>query len=440
MKKRVIPIFTSLSIPFVLLVCSTLALAKPEPEVCIELGALAYDDWSSTDGGGSGLPAGESNVEYLRCKSCHGWDRLGLHGGYVRRERTADWPNAGLGDTNTVSRDIAPGLGNYYHISVEDVLHTGTGRSFEDGSGSWVELGDNPTNEELAAHAAGYTLGNLHPDFSTTGANAGDTVLTQDQVECLVDFINYGDSDPKYYFQSIDEERDPVHYEINSGASGTAGETFYNQTCRSCHGDPGSESNGGRPAGGIAAYLRRDGAYSEFAHKARWGIPDTIMTRSMLGEPTSQNMIDVMLYLQEYVAGTTPFTITNGTSGTWWNEFRDGEGFVIDVFPIEDGWSMLASYYTYDDSGNQVWLIGAATTDGDNVLIPVEMAEGGIYGPLYDPNTVNKGDWGWLEFTFSDCGSGHVTGTPNEAMLNAGRGFQVVDFDITRVTPASGCP
>ena len=25
----------------------------------------------SIDGGGSGLPAGESNVDYLRCKSCH---------------------------------------------------------------------------------------------------------------------------------------------------------------------------------------------------------------------------------------------------------------------------------------------------------------------------------------------------------------------------------
>ena len=313
------PVFNKhwiLATPVLILGLATNAVAKPEPEACVTLGAMAYDDWTSIDGGGSGLPAGESNIEYLRCKSCHGWERLGLNGGYVRRERTADQPNAGLGDTNTTSRDIAPGLGNYYHIDIEDILHTGTGRSFEDGSGSWVELGDSPSNEELAAHAAGYTLGNLHPDFSTTGANAGDIVLTQDQVECLVDFINFGDADPKYYFQSIDEDRDPVLYEINSGASATAGETFYNTTCRGCHGEPGTDGNNGRPEGGIAAFLTTDGAYSEFVHKARWGIPDTIMTRSVLGEPTSQNMIDVMLYLQQYVAGTTPFEITNGISGT----------------------------------------------------------------------------------------------------------------------------
>ena len=94
-------------------------------EACIELGALAYDNWTAIDGGGSGLPAGESNVDYLRCKSCHGWDRLGEFGGYVRRTRTADRPNAGLGDLNDASRYIAPGLGSFFHIDADQVLHEG---------------------------------------------------------------------------------------------------------------------------------------------------------------------------------------------------------------------------------------------------------------------------------------------------------------------------
>ena len=104
-------------------------LAKPEAEACIERGALAYDNWTKTDAGGSGMPAGETFSDYLRCKSCHGWDRLGMDGGYVRRSRTAERPNAGLGDGDTTSRNIAPGLGNFYHIQPEDVLHAGTGRA-----------------------------------------------------------------------------------------------------------------------------------------------------------------------------------------------------------------------------------------------------------------------------------------------------------------------
>ena len=415
-------------------------LAKPEAEACIELGALAYDDWTSTDGGGSGLPAGESNIEYLRCKSCHGWDRLGENGGYVRRLRREYQPNAGLGDVVPATRDIAPGMGDYYHVRAAEILHEGTGRRYEDGSGSWVVLGRDATVEDKAAHAAGYTLGNQHPDFSTTGANAGDIVLTQDQVDCLVDFINFGDSDPRFYFVRVDTNTNPATYYIHEGASARAGETFYNNTCLGCHGEPGEDGNNGRPEGGIAAFLGTDGAYSKLVHKARWGSPGTIMTRSALGEPTSQDMIDMMLYLQQYVAEANPFRILTGISGTWYNDTRSGEGFLLDVSLLDVGeWEMVATFYTYDGMGNQVWLIGNAVIEGDHVTVPVQMTGGGIFGPLFDPASVVRSDWGTLEFSFSGCWQGHVVATPNQATRDSGMGFVPVEFDITRVTPPSSC-
>ena len=435
---RFTPIATCIALAC--LTASGAALAKPEGDACIELGALAYNDWTHPDAGGSGLPAGEPNVEYLRCKSCHGWDRLGLNGGYVRRERTADHPNAGLGDTNTVSRDIAPGLGNYYEIDIEDILHTGIGRAYEDGSGSWVELGANPTNEQLLAYVAGYTLGNLHPDFSTTGVNGNDVLPTQDQLECLVDFINFADADPKFYFQAIDEDRDPVEYEINSGASATAGETFYDANCLRCHGEPHQNANGVLPEGGLVTYLQQDGAYSEFVHHARWGIPGSIMTRAAIGTPTSQDMIDVMLYLQTYVAEAVGFTITGGISGTWYNVDRDGEGFLIDVAPFNDGWEFVSTYYTYDGLGNQVWMIGNTPAVGDTVTVPVQITEGGIFGTLFDPFMILRINWGTLEFTFDSCWTGHVVATPNAEMIAAGMGFEPVEFDIQRLTTPRDCP
>lgn len=444
MKFRINPMALALSGAFLFLGWSTAALAKPEPEACITLGALAYDNWTKADAGGSGMPAGETYSDYLRCKSCHGWDRLGLNGGYVRRTRTAERPNAGLGDLNTVSRDIAPGLGNYYEIDAEDVLHEGSGRAFEDGSGSWVPLDPNPTPENVADHASGFTLGNMHPDFSTTGVNAGNTVLTQDQVDCLVDFINFADADPKFYFDTIDTDQNPAEYVINSGASATAGRTFYVENCKACHGEPGEDfngANGGHPAGGIAAYVQGDGKYSEFVHKARWGIPDTIMTRAAIGTPDSQDMIDVMLYLQEYVAEETDFAITGGISGTWYLDERDGEGFLIDVAPRDNGaWELVATYYTYDGFGNQTWLIGSAMTDGNVATVPVVITDGGVFGTLFDPSTVVRTAWGTLEFSFTSCWTGHVSVTPNAAMLAAGLGFEPVDFAITRLTPPNNCP
>jgi len=442
MDNRTRPAIWLILIPFLCLGWSASAKGKPEPDACIELGALAYDDWTKIDSGGSGIPVGETYADYLRCKSCHGWDRLGMNGGYVRRTRTAARPNAGLGDLNTVSRDIAPGMGDYYHIRADEVLHEGIGRSFGDGSGSWVPLDPNPSPDNVAAHTRGFTLGNQHPDFSTTGVNGNDIVLTQDQVDCLVDFVNFGDADPRFYFVYIDTDKNPVEYTIHTGASARAGRTFYEENCLSCHGEPDQDfngGNGGHPAGGIAVYLQGDGKYSEFVHKARWGIPDTIMTRAAIGTPDSQNMIDVMLYLQQMDAPT--FAITGGISGTWYHLERDGEGFLLDVAPRDGGlWDMVATYYTYDGMGNQVWLIGNALTEGDSVTVPMQMTEGGTFGVMFLPQTVVRTDWGTLEFWFNSCWSGHVWVTPNADMLSSGLGFETFDFDIERVTPPENCP
>jgi len=434
MNTRIKSTFWTIAIPLMCIGWVSTGHAKPETEACISLGALVYDNWTKTDAGGSGMPAGESVNDYLRCKSCHGWDRLGMHGGYIRRTRTAERPNAGLGDVDTSSRDIAPGLGNYYQISTDKVLHTGTGRAFEDGSGSWVELGENPTAQEMAAYASGFTLGNQHPDFSTTGANTGDIVLTQDQLECVVDFVNNADSDPKSYFMSIDEDHDPVVYTINSGADSAAGETFYNNNCLACHGNPAVDfegGNGGQPEGGMLAYLKQDGKYSEFVHKARWGIPDTVMTRSAIGTPDFQNMIDVMLYLQELI--TTDFVITSSISGTWFDRARDGEGFMIDV--AGDG-VVAISFYTYDTLGRQVWVIGTGTINGNVVEIDFYITDSGIYGSAFDPLLVNRYPWGTGTFTFSSCYAGTVDIIPNDDFSGE---FEALTTHISRLTLPQDC-
>jgi hypothetical protein len=423
-----------LLIPLLSLGWSTTTLAKPEPDACITLGALAYDNWTSTDGGGSGMPTGESEVDYLRCKSCHGWDRLGMNGGYVRRTRTAERPNAGLGDSDTTSRDIAPGLGDYYHIRDHEVVHAGTGRAFEDGSGSWVVLGDDPSIADKAAYAAGYTLGNQHPDFSTTGANAGDTVLTQDQVDCLVDFVNYGDADPKFYFETIYEDRNPVQYVIHSGASAPAGRTFYEAHCLACHGEPEDNfvgGNNGKPEGGLLAYLEGDGKYSEFVHKARWGIPDTVMTRAAIGESNSQDMIDVMLYLQQ--GASSEFSITSGISGTWYDTERNGEGFMVDI--AAEG-IVVVSFYTYDTMGNQLWLIGNGLVNGNTFDINLEITDGALWGDAFNPADVNRDDWGTGTFTFDGCHSGTASLVPNQDYAGA---YDVLNVTISRATVPVSC-
>jgi mono/diheme cytochrome c family protein len=408
---------------------STSCWARDDASECVELGALAYNDWTSVDAGGSGAPVGEPYKDYVRCKSCHGWDRLGLNGGYVRRTRTAERPNAGYGDIDNTSRDIAPGMGDYYHIRAAEVLHEGIGRAYADGSGSWVPLAVDPT-----AHATGFTLGNQHPDFSLFGINAADKIPTMEQVNCIVEFVNYGDSDPKFYFFGIDEHANPVWYNIHPGANAPSGKVFYEQNCQDCHGDPSADfngNNGGKPQGGMLAYLRQDGKYSEFVHKARWGIPDTIMTRAAIGTPNSQDMIDVMLYLQQSI--TSEFTVTSGISGTWFETNRSGEGFMIDV--ARDG-VVAVSYYTYDKQGQQMWIIGAGTVAGNVLNIDFEITDGGTYGVGFDPLLVNHNPWGAGKFTFTSCYSGKAEITPNE---NYSAEFEDLVIYLSRLTLPASC-
>jgi mono/diheme cytochrome c family protein len=455
---------------------SGVVLAQDPPSAAVEQGALAYSNWTKTDAGGSGaLPTGVDSQDYIRCKACHGWDRYGTWGGYARRSRKDSRPNAGAGDGDVTPRVIPgtsprrqslvrevvytdPDSGNItcndinqngicpeeyfilsplYLVTADMVTHAGTGRAYTDGMASWVALDGTHSAANKAAHANGYTLGNQHPDFTIAGG------LTQTQIDNLVAFLNYDDGKPGAYFSNIDPSVYPVLYTIVDSAEAAAGETYYNANCNGCHGDPATDHdglNGGHPDGGLLAYLVNDGKFSEFAHKARWGIPNTIMDRSTMGSPTSQNIADVMLYLQEL--GGTGFAINSGLSGNWWGgATRSGEGFLIDVALNGNGGTiMVVSFYTYDSIGNQVWLIGAGPINGNTAVIDLMIPSGAKWGTDFNPNDNIETPWGTGTFKFTSCAAGNIALAPNMEMQN--NLFTDLSYDINRdiLVPGVACP
>ena len=51
-------------------------------------GGAAYSEWFGTNGAGKGtlaLYSVTTGAEFVRCKSCHGWDGLGTKGSYANR-------------------------------------------------------------------------------------------------------------------------------------------------------------------------------------------------------------------------------------------------------------------------------------------------------------------------------------------------------------------
>lgn len=411
------------SVPILLLCAGTLA-AQEDPGACVELGALAYDNWTKTDAGGTGsLPNGVESKDYIRCKACHGWDHMATDGGYVRRSRKESRPNAGAGDGDSTSRNISLAARAGAPVSADMIWHENTGRTYAEGAGSWVDLDEMHSAANKAAHENGYTLGNQHPDFMEGG-------MTQEQADCLAEFLNFEDADPSAYFANIDPSQDPVLYTIADTADANAGETYFADNCTGCH-----------DVQFALDYLAQDGKFSEFMHKVRWGIPNTIMARSSMGNPTSADIADLMLYLQQ--EGGTGFAVNPGLTGTWWNgPDRDGEGFPLQVGYAGGMLTLFGTFFTYDSAGNQAWLTAVGTPVGDTVEVDLFITEGRVWGDGFNPADGTTTAWGEGVFIFDSCTSGTMALTPNDDMQLMG--YTDLAYDLVRfddfVVSGIACP
>ena len=129
------------------------------------------------------------------------------------------------------------------------------------------------------------------------------------------------------------------------------------------------------------------------------------------------------------------FTITAGITGSWYDPERDGEGYNIEIWGDDLDPQVLAYFYTYDEAGNQMWLVGSGPANGDTAVVPVQVTSGPVYGAGYDPDDVLREDWGTLTFKFAT----KDTGTVERAST---MGFGTDTVDIIRLSSLTGlvCP
>ncbi|MDX1698866.1 MAG: CHRD domain-containing protein, partial [Thiohalobacterales bacterium] len=269
---------------------------------CVAQGALAYDSWHKTDAGGSGLPTDEPDNDYTRCKACHGWDQQGTEGGYDQRDRTAGRANAGYQDPNNCDLQGAdPATCTpSRNISTDATFGRGASLEIPAGGRTWAQ-GSAVFDMVDPEWGPGAILGNRHPDLGPDNPEGP----TAQQLACLTAFLNAPMARADQVYAAIDtmpaDGEDLNIYTPVASADAAAGEAYYGDRCQGCHGDP---SDDGVPdVGGLIAYLNKDGKFSEFMHKMHWGIPNTIMSRAAMGEPTAADVADVVAWMQ-----AIPFT------------------------------------------------------------------------------------------------------------------------------------
>lgn len=130
----------------------------------------------------------------------------------------------------------------------------------------------------------------------------------------------------------------------------------------------------------------------------------------------------------QYQGGPTNLPTVDSTySGAWFDPGHDGEGFIVEV--LEDQ-RALVYWFTYDDKGNQRWMVGTGTIEGNRIVIG-ELAEasGGRFGPEFNPADVGLKTVGSLSISFQGC----ENATANFSIDNTG-GHQ----ELSRLTGLYG--
>ncbi|NOR39843.1 MAG: hypothetical protein GQ537_01380 [Gammaproteobacteria bacterium] len=105
---------------------------------------------------------------------------------------------------------------------------------------------------------------------------------------------------------------------------------------------------------------------------------------------------------------TTGFEIIPGISGSWYDPGRDGEGYNFEILDDPSGYLLYAYYYTYDDTGNQMWVTGTGPVNGDTAVVEMLVTSGAKFGDAFRKEDVIRQDWGTMTFKFSSCLLGSV--------------------------------
>jgi len=146
-----------------------------------------------------------------------------------------------------------------------------------------------------------------------------------------------------------------------------------------------------------------------------------------------------LFHFQREGSTSQTYTINSQISGTWFNSQRSGEGFLLDYLPSGD---VVAFWFTFDQDGNQMWLVGQGRPNGGMLVIDdLQITSGGRFGDSFNANDVQRQTWGSVSFDFSSC-NGAVVDYSSDIGFGSGQislsqlsGISGVDCDTS--TPAA---
>ncbi len=120
-------------------------------------------------------------------------------------------------------------------------------------------------------------------------------------------------------------------------------------------------------------------------------------------------------------------------SGSWFNQDQDGHGFSMAFGELANGDPVAVVYwYTYDDKGNPIFLLGSGNLDGSRLEIELESPTGMRYGE-FNSVPYPRETGGTAVFEFSDTQNATFSYTPSEFSVSTWGHSPIASLPLTRL-------
>lgn len=123
-----------------------------------------------------------------------------------------------------------------------------------------------------------------------------------------------------------------------------------------------------------------------------------------------------------------------GGSGTWFNPTRSGEGFYVEIIELADGGNAVSiAMYSFDGSGNQLWLVGTGGVGPSDVSAEIALFQydGPKWGPDFDSSDLNEIPFGAAFVRFPTCDTA-LFAIDSDGVLESN------DYSLNRLTTIEG--
>ena len=143
----------------------------------------------------------------------------------------------------------------------------------------------------------------------------------------------------------------------------------------------------------------------------------------------NKNLLAASIVSVLSVSSAHAVLVSGGFTGNWRNAATDGQGFQMQVLP--DG-RAGAFWFTFDGSGNQVWISGVGTVENNQLTMQMRRPVGAQFGPNFNSDDIQRIPFGTVSMSFDDCNNGTVTWQSDDPQFGSG------SMPIERVTSSAG--